>query len=214
MRQRFDEQLEILNENMIRMGMLCETAIRTASEALLEHDLKKTQTLPDLEMQAGEMRSDIENICLRLLLQQQPVARDLRRISSALKMVTDMDRITVQSADIADIITLDTIHEIPAALPIQSMAENVIRMVTKSIDAFVKNDAALARYVIDYDDVVDNEFDEVRNLLTEMLRNPEKDGSSVPDLLLIAKYLERIGDHAVNIAKWVLFSITGKHEGV
>lgn len=214
MRQRFDEQLEILNRDMIRMGTLCETAIRTSVESLFEHDLRKAETLPELESQAGQLRSGIENNCLMLLLQQQPVARDLRVVSAALKMVTDMDRISVQSADIAEIVTMDTLHGAPGELPIRSMAESVIRMVTESIDAFVKNDAVLAAEVVKYDDVVDDEFDQMRRSLTDMLKKEETDGNAVLDLLMIAKYLERIGDHAVNIAQWVLFSITGEHEGV
>lgn len=214
MRLKFDEQLETLNQQMIRMGMLCETAIRTAAESLTAHDMKKAADLPDLEAQINQMRSSIENICLRLLLQQQPVAKDLRTVSSALKMVTDMDRIGVQSADIAEIVTMDTIHDIDERLPIKTMSENVIRMVTESIDAFIKKDEELARSVVYYDDIVDDEFDQMRSLLIEALKTPGADGGSVLDLLMIAKYLERIGDHAVNIAEWVLFSITGKHEDV
>lgn len=214
MRPLFDEQLETLNEDMTRMGMFCETSIRTASDALIRHDLKEAAQLSEYESQAGQMRSSIENTCLQLLLQQQPVARDLRRISAALKMVTDMNRIVVQSEDIAEIVTMNTITVLPERLPVKSMSEHVIGMVSRSIDAFVRNDISLAQSVIDDDDIVDGEFDETRVILTQMLQLPDTDGNAVLDLLMVAKYLERIGDHAVNIGRWVLFSITGRHEGV
>lgn len=212
MRSRFDEQLDDLNKEMIRMGMVSETAIRTTVKALFDHDLAKAETLQELLDQANDKNREIERICLRLLLQQQPVARDLRTISAALKMVTDMDRIGVQSADIADIVRLGSIQEVPEDLTMKEMAESVIKMVSDSIDAFVNKNIEKARYVVEYDDVVDRCFVEIKQKLIATIKKPDIDGEEVLDLLMVAKYFERIGDHAVNIAQWVIFSITGVHE--
>jgi phosphate transport system protein len=216
MRAWFDMQLETLNQEMIRMGMLCETAISKACDSLLKHDLDEAKTLPELLQQINEKDREIENICLQLLLRQQPVAKDLRTISSALKMVTDLDRIGVQSDEIAEIVTMDSIHGVDDDIPVDEMAAAVIKMVTSSIDAFVKNNKELAHKVIGYDDVVDNYFDEIRKLLIEKLKDPAESGNGAAaiDLLMIVKYLERIGDHAVNVANWVIFSITGVRERV
>lgn len=212
MRSRFDEQLDNLNKEMIRMGMVSETAIRTTVQALFDHDLEKANTVQDLLDQANDKNREIERLCLRLLLQQQPVAHDLRTISAALKMVTDMDRIGVQSADIADIVRLGSILSVPEELTMKEMAESVIKMVSDSIDAFVNKNIEKARYVVEYDDVVDRCFVEIKQKLITTIKNPEIDGEEVLDLLMVAKYFERIGDHAVNIAQWVIFSITGVHE--
>lgn len=212
MRSRFDEQLDQLNKEMIAMGILCETAIARATEALIHGDLQLAKTIPELSNQIRHKERDIEGICMRTLLRQQPVAQDLRTVSSALKMVTDMERIGDQSADIADIITMANISAEDDRLNIHTMAEAVIHMVTESMDAFVKKDANTARSVIQYDDVVDRCFDEVKNRLIRMLNKPETNGEYALDLLMIAKYFERIGDHAVNIAGWVLYAVTGKHD--
>jgi len=214
MRSKFDEQLEVLNQELIRMGMMCENAIRKSACSLLEHDLLTAATLPDLVEQINQKDREIENFCLRLLLQQQPVARDLRAVSSALKMVTDMDRIGVQSADIAEIVTMDSVKEVDESLPVREMATSVIRMVSESIDAFVKKDVEAARAVIEFDNVVDGYFDSVKKQLIISLKQPGENGEMILDLLMISKYLERIGDQAVNIASWVIFSITGQREGV
>jgi phosphate transport system protein len=214
MRANFDEQLEILNQEMIRMGMLCETAISRASDSLLKYDMNEAKSLVELLEQINQKDREIETICLQLLLRQQPVARDLRTISAALKMVTDMDRIGVQSEEIGEIVSRGSIRNVDDKLPMADMSNSVIRMVTESIDAFVKRDAGMARNVIHYDDVVDNYFDEVKRLLIEQLKNQEESGEAAVDLLMIAKYLERIGDHAVNVANWVIFSITGTREQV
>lgn len=160
------------------------------------------------------MHRDIENRCFRLLMQQQPVARDLRTISSALKMVTDMGRIGVQSGEIAEIVTMDAIRSVDPELPIRDMAQSTIRMVTRSLDAFVRKDVDMARKVINDDDEVDSYFNQVKKKLIEEIRTTEEDGAMVLDLLMIAKYLERIGDHAVNIAEWVAYSVTGEMEGL
>ena len=214
MRARFDRQLDELNEQMTRMGMLCETAIERSSEALLNHDISMAESVRKLQEQIGEMHRDIENRCFRLLMQQQPVARDLRTISSALKMVTDMGRIGVQSGEIAEIVTMDAIRSVDPDLPIRDMAQSTIRMVTRSLDAFVRKDVDMARKVINDDDEVDSYFNQVKKKLIEEIRTTEEDGAMVLDLLMIAKYLERIGDHAVNIAEWVAYSVTGEMEGL
>ena len=214
MRARFDRQLDELNEQMTRMGMLCETAIERSSEALLNHDISMAESVRKLQEQIGEIHRDIENRCFRLLMQQQPVARDLRTISSALKMVTDMGRIGVQSGEIAEIVTMDAIRSVDPELPIRDMAQSTIRMVTRSLDAFVRKDVDMARKVINDDDEVDSYFNQVKKKLIEEIRTTEEDGAMVLDLLMIAKYLERIGDHAVNIAEWVAYSVTGEMEGL
>lgn len=212
MRLKFDEQLDLLNKELITMGAFCETAIAMSSKALTEGNPALARDVPELSVQIDHKEREIETLCLKLLLQQQPVAKDLRVVSSALKMVTDMARIGAQSADIAEIITLANIHAANDTQIIHDMSVAVIKMVTHSIDAFVKKDIQMARAVIDYDDVVDSFFDEVKKMLIHCFSKPETDGEYAIDLLMIAKYFERIGDHAVNIAKWVLFSITGKKE--
>ncbi len=209
MRSKFDEQLLQLNTEIIKLGALCENIIAMSAKALLEGDESLAAEVTELSGKIERKERDIEEMCLRLLLQQQPVAGDLRVISSALKMVTDMERIGHQSADIADILTSAHISPPDDSLPIHDMAQAAIKMVTGSVDAFVKKDVAAAREVISYDDVVDAGFDRVKNALIEMFSKPETDGEYAIDLLMIAKYFERIGDHAVNIAGWVLFSITG-----
>lgn len=212
MRSQFDMQLSELQGKMISIGMLCETAIAKASKALLDGNLPMAKELPELLSQIAQQEREIEGICMKLLLHQQPVARDLRTVSSALKMVTDIQRIGTQSADIAEIVGLGNIQRIPQGLPVSEMAAAVIKMVTDSIDSFVRQDRKIATAVIEYDDVVDNLFSDCKSILIAFLKQPEADGEAMVDLLMIAKYLERIGDHAVNIAKWVMFSITGTIE--
>lgn len=211
MRSRFDEQLSELNSELIRMGAMCENAIAMSAKALLDGDIALARTVAENDSEIDQKERDIENRCMKLLLQQQPVARDLRVISSALKMITDMERIGDQSADIAEIVTMAHITASDETLHIGDMARAVIKMVTDSVDAFVKRDVELARYTIAYDDVVDELFDEVKTALAQRF----KDGGEMEyalDLLMIAKYFERIGDHATNIAEWVLFCVTGKKE--
>lgn len=209
MRSRFDEQLDLLNKEMITMGALCENAIAMSAKAVAEGDLALTESIPALAEQIGQKEREIESLCLKLLLQQQPVAKDLRIISSALKMVTDMERIGHQSADIAEIVRMANLKVGGDTEEVRNMALAVIKMVSESIDAFVKKDDDMAQAVIAYDDVVDDCFDRVKNLLIDRFSQPEADGEQTIDLLMVAKYFERIGDHAVNIAKWVEFSITG-----
>lgn len=212
MRSRFDEQLELLHKELITMGALCENAIALSARAAAEGAPLLCESVPALSEKIDQKEREIESMCLKLLLQQQPVATDLRDISSALKIITDMERIGHQSADIAEIIGMAHVKATEDSRDVHAMAVAVIKMVTDSIDAFVKKDAGLAQAVIDYDDVVDGLFDMIRQQLASYLSGPEADGEYVVDLLMIAKYLERIGDHAVNIAKWVLFSITGTRE--
>ena len=212
MRSRFDDQLEALHTELVEMGALCENAISNAAQALMDGDLALARRAAEFDHEIDEKERKIESLALKLLLFQQPVARDLRQVSAALKMITDMERIGDQAADIAEITTManivpeDTLH-------VNDMARATIKMVTESIDAFVQSDLQLARAVMDYDDVVDDLFDQVKKELIELIGKSPERGEYAIDLLMIAKYFERIGDHAVNIAEWVEFSITGIHKG-
>lgn len=213
MRSRFDEQLAVLNKKMIEMGALCESIIAISAKALLEGDAEGAKKVTPIGNEIDRMEREIEAICLKLLLQQQPVARDLRQISAALKMITDMERIGDQAEDIAEIIAYLNGRTGAECHDIRAMAEATQKMVTDSIDAYVKQDLELAKSVSDYDDVVDSQFDLVRTSLIKMLSENTADGEYAIDLLMIAKYFERIGDHATNIAEWVEFSVTGVHKG-
>lgn len=213
MRSRFDEQLALLNKEMIEMGALCEEALSLAARALLKGSKDLARTVAPLAAGIDQMERDIESRCLKLLLQQQPVARDLRQISAALKMITDMERIGDQAEDIAEIITYLDDHSVEEAMQISDMAKEAIQMVTDSVDAFVKKDLELAKAVIAHDDVVDEYFDRIKTKLIEWIAQNPEDGEYVLDLLMISKYFERIGDHATNIAEWVIFSVTGVHKG-
>ena len=213
MRTRFDMELEQLNSDMIAMGALCENAISEAMKSLFTADKTAAQRTIEEDREIDRKEKDIEALCLRLLLQQQPVARDLRVISSALKMITDMERIGDQAADIAELIR--HMHLTPVSRQnkhLSKMADAAKKMVTESIDAFVKKDAALATKVLADDDLVDSLFLKLRHDIIEMIAADPGCGEEAVDVLMIAKYLERIGDHATNIAEWVLFSITGTHE--
>lgn len=210
MRPRFDMQLEELNNEMIKMGMLCENAIDKASKCLISFSLSGMDDIRELLSQIDKQEHEVENICLKLFLHEQPVAKDLRTVSSAIKMVTDMERIGDQSSDLTEIISIGNIKEIPPELPILNMSTAVKKMVSESIDAFVKKDIVMAQAVIDYDDIVDGYFNRCKAVLISELKNNSLNGETLVDLLMIAKYFERIGDHAVNIASWVIFSITGE----
>lgn len=211
MRSKFDEQLAELNEELIRMGALCENVIAMSAKALLDGDMELANKAAEYDSEIDQKERDIETLCMKLILQQQPVARDLRTISAALKMITDMERIGDQSADIAEIVTMAHITASDETLHIGEMARAVIKMVTESIDAFVKRDVVLAHSVIAYDDVVDGLFDAVKRALTERFQAGGEMEYAL-DLLMIAKYFERISDHATNIAEWVLYSVTGNKE--
>ena len=211
MRSRFDEQLAIINRELIEMGALCEEAIALAANALTDKDKTMAAKVAAMDAEIDQKERNIESMCLKLLLQQQPVARDLRQTSAALKMITDMERIGDQAEDISEIvITLDGRYAENSAL-LKGMAESAIQMVTESVDAYVKRDTALAHKVIEMDDIVDDYFDQVKAELISKIAGEPADGEYALDLLMIAKYLERIGDHAVNIAEWVIFSVTGRH---
>jgi phosphate transport system protein len=211
MRNSFDKQLEELNNELIIMGALCENVIAMAAKALIDGDVKLAKSVVESDYEIDQCERKIETLCMKLLLQQQPVAKDLRTISSALKMITDMERIGDQSADIAEIVTMANITASDETLHISDMARAVIKMVTESIDAFVKKDTALAKSVIEYDDVVDNLFNKVKTALAIRFKSGGEMEYAL-DLLMIAKYFERIGDHATNIAEWVLYSVTGRKE--
>ena len=212
MRNKFDEQLSQLNHEMIEMGALCEEVIALASRALTENDKSLAARVAPLDSEIDRKERDIENLCLKLLLQQQPVARDLRQISAALKMITDMERIGDQAEDIAEIITFLHGRTSEQHTHLRQMAEATIKMVTDSVDAYVKKDTALAQSVIDYDDVVDDAFLQVKGQLISLIAADPKDGEYALDLLMIAKYLERIGDHATNLSEWVIYATTGLHK--
>ena len=212
MRSHFDEQLALLNKELIEMGVLCEEVIELASRALAEGNKSLAIQIAPIDAQIDQKERTIESMCLRLLLQQQPVAKDLRQISAALKMITDMERIGDQAEDIAEIICFLKEEERKEDILLPEMAKASIGMVTESVDAFVKRDIMLAEKVIKDDDIVDRYFDRVKEDLIRKIADDPKDGEYAIDLLIIAKYYERIADHAVNIAKWVIFSVTGVHK--
>jgi len=213
MRNRFDTQLEQLSNRLICMGELCEKAIVNATLALRDGDLNLAKLVIREDEEVDHMEKEIEALCLKLLLQQQPVAKDLRQISAALKMITDMERIGDQASDIADIIISAGMSEVTEIGDIAVMAEKVSNMVRKSVEAYVNRDLLLAREVMQEDDVVDQLFDDIKLKLIRVIANDQgTQGEKAIDIMMITKYLERIGDHATNIAEWVEFSITGVHK--
>lgn len=211
MRTQFDQQLGKLNVELITMGALCEEAIGLVAAALTRGDTVHSQEISSLEVRIDHKERDIESLCMKLLLQQQPVAGDLRVISSALKMISDMERIGDQAADIAETLQYITDTEAESKSHIAEMAAAAGRMVTDAVSAFVGKDLHQAQAVVAYDDRVDALFTQVKAELTAMILENPQNGENCLDLLMIAKYFERIGDHAVNIAEWVMFSITGRH---
>ena len=212
MRNKFDQQLAQLNHEMIEMGALCEEVIALSSRALTEGNVALAAKVGPLDSEIDHKEREIENLCLKLLLQQQPVARDLRQISAALKMITDMERIGDQAEDIAEIVGFLDGRQAENDGLLKKMAEAVIQMVTESVDAYVKCDIILAKKVLAADDTVDDYFAQVKqSLIGKIAENPD-DGEYALDLLMIAKYFERIGDHATNIAEWVIYSVTGVHK--
>ena len=213
MRDRFTQQMEKLHVELIEMGALCEQAISRAYQVLMEEDPQAAQELRKKDAAIDEKEREIESRCLKLLLQQQPVASDLRQVSAALKMITDMERIGDQASDIAEIVQTTHLKAPGENIRLRDMAQITQRMVSKSVDAYVKQDLGIARQVIREDDLVDHLFEEVKNELVCALKDGTSSGEQSLDYLMIAKYYERIGDHATNIAEWVEFSITGQHEG-
>ena len=213
MRNRFDEQLFELNREIIEMGALCEEAISNAVKALVTGDVVLAGSIKEKDNAIDQKERDIENRCMKLLLHQQPVARDLRTISAAMKLITDMERIGDQADDIAEIVVFLDGHIVDNMELIEEMAQETIKMVTNSVDAFVKKDIALAQQVIEQDDIVDDYFLRVKRGIITLITEQAVNGEVALDLLMISKYFERIGDHATNIAEWVIYSITGMHKG-
>ena len=214
MRSVFDEQLHLLNRELLEMGALIEQSIQSATQAMIAQDVSAARDAIAFDKKVDQQEKNIETLCLRLLLQQQPVARDLRLISAALKMITDMERIGDQAADIAEIVIY--LSEAPYAKKLEhlpQMAEAAIHMVTGALDAYVNKDVQLSRQVMEMDDIIDDLFDVIKSELIELIRKDAAYGSQAMDLLMIAKYFERIGDHAQNIAEWVEYAITGRHKG-
>ena len=216
MRTRFDEQLEMLNNHLLEMGLLIERSIESATQALIDQNVAAARSAVAADSEIDQKEREIESLCVKLLLQQQqPVAKDLRLISAALKMITDMERIGDQAADISElVIYLANEPYIKELTHLPEMSRQAIQMVRGSLDAFVKRDLALARAVMAMDDRVDELFDIIKNELIEHLRMNSSSGTQAIDLLMIAKYYERIGDHAQNIAEWVEYALTGSHKGV
>ena len=212
MSERFVRQLEELHVGLITMGSLCEKAISLSAKAIQgEGGMTLIGKIFETEKEIDAQEREIENLCMKLLLHEHPVAGDLRSISAALKMISDMERIGDQAADIADLSLYVAKNTTAIPETITQMAEDTVRMVTESVDAFVKSDLELCRNVIDRDDVVDDAFNEIKEKLADMIYGGNLDAKTGLDLLMTAKYFERIGDHAVNIAEWVEYSITGQH---
>ena len=213
MRKRFDEQLNELNQEMIHMGNIIEQAIENALDALIHKDIKKANEIIKSDNEIDRQERKIENLCLQLLLQQQPVAKDLRFISATLKMITDMERIGDHATSIAEL-TIETVNQahIKKLEHIEQMAKETIIMLINCLKSYIAQNLEIAEKVIEHDEKVDKLFFQVKKDLIQMIHEDCECGENATNLLLIAKYLERIGDHAVNIAKWIVFSITGKHE--
>lgn len=215
MRNKFDEQLSKLNTELITMGALCEEAISKAAKYLETNNSELQKEVFETDREIDRKERDIESLCMRLLLQQQPVAGDLRTISSALKMISDMERIGDQASDIAEMVCFVNRTDIGSKVHIADMARATILMVTDSIDSFVKHDMVMAQKVIAHDDIVDGLFLKVKGELISSVKSADGNtAEALIDLLMIAKYFERIGDHAENIAEWVIYSITGSHKSI
>ncbi len=212
MRTHFDAQLALLNNELILMGSLCENAIAKASEALSDHNKDTAYNVYKSDNVIDKKEREIENMCLSLILHQQPIAADLRFISAALKMITDMERIADQASDIAEIVLNLNFDEAGDISLIEQMSKSAIEMVNGCIDAYIRRDLKLAQEVLEHDDTVDEYFYKIKTELVSRIRAHDQDGQTPLDLLMIAKYLERIGDHACNIAQWVIFAITGNHK--
>ncbi|MCI6186256.1 MAG: phosphate signaling complex protein PhoU [Treponema sp.] len=209
MRDKYQEDLEKLNANILKMGKMIEIAIESTVIALMGRDIQAASTVSENDEAIDNMEREIEALCMKLLLQQQPVATDLRVITAALKMVTDMERIGDHAADIAELVLqipdckynkMDTITEI---------STQIIKMIHDSVNSFIQRNYDKAQIVIAQDDIVDNLYHEIKSDLIQKIKKTD-DGEQILDYLLIARYFERIGDHATNIAKWVVFAITGK----
>lgn len=213
MRIHFDEQLDQLNKEIINMGSLIEQAIGMAVEALIKQDVNKAKKAMEFDEEVDHQEKVIETLCLKLLLQQQPVAKDLRVISAALKMITDMERIGDHASDISDLaIQLSGLPHIEQLTHIEQMAKETMVMLIQGLEAYVERNYEKAEEVIAHDDIIDDLFAKVKQELIDIIQKNSDCAGQAADLLMVAKYFERIGDHATNIAEWVIFSITGKHE--
>lgn len=213
MREYFEKQMEQLNKELIRMGTSIENAIEMAVSALENRDVDKAKKAIDMDSMIDRKERDIESLCMKLLLLQQPMAGDLRIISAALKMITDMERIGDQAADISEITILLADAGNPVNLEtIRKMAVETIYMVNQSVEAFVGRNLTLAEQVIAHDDIVDALFLQAKKDLTQLMKQNTQDSEQAADLLMVAKYFERIGDHAVNIAEWVIYFMSGSHD--
>ena len=219
MRSRFDEQLALLNRELIEMGARCEEVIALAAKSMADGDVRLAKQVAPLDAEIDQKERDIESLCLKLLLQQQPVARDLRQISAALKMITDLERIGDQAEEIADIIGFSVYNKASGAFEYKAgavmtnllLADEINRTSSKTQSALLE--AMEEGHVSIEDDIVDEYFLQVKSKLIAKIAKDPDDGEYALDLLMIAKYFERIGDHAVNIAEWVIFSVTGVHRG-
>lgn len=208
MRSKFDEQLAELNKEMINMGMMIERSISKAIEALNNKDETMAKEIMEGDSRIDQAQKKIENICFNLLIQQQPVASDLRTITAAMKMVTDMERIGDHAADISEMtIFMGKNSNVDEFEHIRRMASETVYMLNHSVEAYVEKNRAKAKEVIEHDDVVDGLFDDVKKDIINMIRSNPTEGEEVTDLLMVAKYFERIGDHATNIAEWVIFAL-------
>lgn len=211
MRDRYVKKLMQLNNEMIEMGTMVETAIENAVSAFINHDTDIAKEVIEADEDVNQKEKEIENLCLKLLLHQQPVAGDLRQISAAIKMVTDIERIGDHAADISELtMVMPEGRIIPKGNHIQDMAKETMVMLVNSINAFVDKDKEKAEEVIKHDDVVDKLFLKVKKELIDLIHEDVNNGEQATDLLMVAKYLERIGDHATNVSEWVIFSITGE----
>ena len=212
MRNRFDEQLYELNKKIIEMGAMCEDAISKAATSLSQGDVELAQNVIHDGGMVDQMEREIESRCMKLLLHQQPVARDLRLISAALKIITDMERIGDQAEDIAEIVVCLQGQTMDCMQLVDEMAYETTKMVQKSVDAYVKKDVKLAEEEVVQDDIVDDYFSRIKHDIITLITEKSADGELALDLLMITKYFERIGDHATNIAEWVIYSVTGTHK--
>lgn len=213
MRSKFDEQLHLLNQEMMQMGSMIEDSIQKAINALIDQNVELAKKIMDNDTQIDHEQKKIENLCFNLLMQQQPVAKDLRVISAAMKMVTDMERIGDHAADISEMtILMSKTKYIPNLEHINRMASETVQMLIRSIEAYVEKDMNKAQEVIRHDDIVDDLFDKNKADIIELIRHDPEKGEQAADMLMVAKYFERIGDHATNIAEWVIFALNDKKE--
>lgn len=211
MREHFEEELSKLSNALVEMGALCEDAISCAVKYLLKNDAQMKENAAEAEKRIDQKEREIETMCMRLLIQQQPVATDFRMVTSALKMISDMERIGDQALDIAEIAEYVT-DDIKSKIDIKEMAETTVKMVMNSVDSYVRKDIGIANSVIGLDDTVDALFDKAKSELINVIRTENENAEGLLDLLMVAKYFERIGDHAENIAEWVIFAVTGNHK--